>query len=71
MPWNAYGVVMDIDAVIAALGGRYDADEAAIIERMLREYGGVIPDNQLLEEIGFALAVHRRGGASARRPPRA
>ena len=59
---------MDIEAVIEALGGRYDADEAAIIERMLREYGGTIPDAQLIEEIGLALAIHRRAGADLARP---
>lgn len=53
---------MDAEAVIAALGGRYDDGEAAIIERMLREYHGTIPDAQLVEEIGMALAIHRRGG---------
>lgn len=46
--------------MIAALGDSFDADEAAIIERMLREYGGTIPDAQLIEEIGLALAVHRQ-----------
>lgn len=51
---------MDIEAVIAALGTRFDAAEAAVIERMLREYGGTIPDAQLIEEIGLALAIHRR-----------
>ena len=45
--------------VIGALGTRYDADEAAIAERLLREYGGTIPDKQLIEEIGLALASHR------------
>ena len=29
---------MNIDAVIAALGGRFAADEAEVIERVLREY---------------------------------
>jgi hypothetical protein len=33
---------MDIDAIIAALGGRYNADEAEVIERILREYGGAV-----------------------------
>jgi hypothetical protein len=28
---------------------------------MLREYGGTIPDAQLVEEIGLALAIWRRG----------
>ena len=51
---------MDIEAVIAALGTRFDAAEAGIIERMLRESGGTIPDAQLVEEIGLALAIHRR-----------
>jgi len=51
---------MDIEAVIAALGGRYDADEAAVIKRVLREYGGTVPDQQLIEEIGLALAIRSR-----------
>lgn len=51
---------MDIEAVIAALGTRFDADESAVIEQMLGEYGGTVPDKQLIEEIGLALAVHRR-----------
>ena len=54
---------MNIDAVIAALGTRFDdPDEAALIERMLRELGGTMPDRQLIEEIGLALALRRRGG---------
>ncbi len=52
---------MNIDAVIAALGGRYDADEAEVIERVLREHGGTIPDDQLIEEAGLTLAIWRRG----------
>jgi hypothetical protein len=51
---------VDIDGVIAALGTRFDADEAEIVERMLREHGGSVPDPQLVEEIGLAIAVHRR-----------
>ena len=46
--------------MIAALGTRFDADEAEIVERMLREHGGSVPDPQLVEEIGLAIAVHRR-----------
>jgi len=53
---------MDVAAVIAALDTRFDADEAAIAERMLREYVGTVPDAQLIEEIGLAIAMHRRGG---------
>jgi hypothetical protein len=52
----------DIDAVIAALGDHYSAERAAIVERMLREYAGTIPDEQLIEEIGLALAIHSRHG---------
>ena len=52
---------MDVDAVIAALGERFDLDEAASAERMLREYAGTMPDQQLIEEIGLAIAIHRRG----------
>lgn len=48
------------EPVIDALGTRFDADEAAIAERMIREYGGTIPDKQLIEEIGLAIANHRR-----------
>ncbi len=46
--------------MIAALGTHYDADEVVIIERMLRELNGTIPDAQMVEEIALALAVHRR-----------
>ena len=56
-----YSARVDIAAVIAALGDRVTAEEAAIAERMLREHGGTVPDRQLIEEIGLALAIHRRG----------
>ena len=56
---------MDIEPVIAALGDHYSAERTAIVEQMLREYAGTISDRQLIEEIGLALAVHRR---SRRRP---
>ena len=52
---------MNIEAIIAALGGRFDADEAEVIERVLREYGGTVPDEQLISEAALALAIHRRG----------
>jgi hypothetical protein len=51
---------VDIEAVIAALPGSFSADEVVIIERMLRELNGTIPDAQMVEEIALALAVHRR-----------
>ena len=51
---------IDIAAVIAALDARFDPDEAAIAERMLREYAGTMSDRQLIEEIGLAIAIHRR-----------
>jgi len=51
---------MDIEAVVAALGSRFDPYEAAIIERMLREHADTIPDKQLIEEAALALAIHRR-----------
>lgn len=57
----SYAAGMDIEAVIAALGDHYDAEDAAIAERMLREYAGTVPDKQLIEEIGLAIAIHRRG----------
>lgn len=46
--------------MIAGLGDRFDADETAIIERMFRNYGGTVPEAQLAEETGLALAIHRR-----------
>ena len=46
--------------MIAELGTRFDADEVAIAERMLREYGGTVADGQLVEEIGLAIAIYRR-----------
>jgi hypothetical protein len=58
---------VDIDAVIAMLDSWYDADEARVIERVLREHGGPVPDcygpeyEQLISEVGLALAVHRQG----------
>jgi hypothetical protein len=51
---------MDVESLIAELGTRFDADEAAIAERMLREYGGIVADGQLVEEIGLAIAIYRR-----------
>jgi hypothetical protein len=52
---------MDIEQVIAALDGHYTASEAALIERMLRELNGTIPDKQLISEAALALAIFRRG----------
>ena len=46
--------------MIAALGERFDPAEAEIVERLLRKYSGTIPDPQLVDEIGLALAIHRR-----------
>ena len=39
---------MDVEALIAALGDRFDPAEAAIAERMLRAYAGTMPDAQLI-----------------------
>jgi len=41
---------MDIESVIAALGDHYTPERAAIVERMLREYGGTVPDQPLISE---------------------
>lgn len=54
----SYPQAVDIDPVIDALAGTFSADEVIIIERMLRELNGTIPDKQLIEEIGLALAIH-------------
>ena len=52
---------MDIEPLIAALPGHYTPGEAAIVERMLLEYAGTIPDKQLISEAALALAIHRWG----------
>ena len=56
-----YLTAADIEALIAALGTRFNPDEAAIAERTLRELDGTVPNRQLIEEIGLAIAIHRRG----------
>jgi len=64
---------MDIEAVVAALSDRLTPDEAALVEDMLRRLAGTIPDAQLVEEIGLALAIHRRrpaAGGETNRPGR-
>ena len=48
---------VDIEAIIEALGGRFDAGETEVIERVLREYGGTVPDQQLISEAALALAL--------------
>jgi hypothetical protein len=62
MGWRLETEPMDIEALLAELDGRYTTAEAAIIGEMLREYGGTIPNKQLIEEIGLAIAIHRRPG---------
>ena len=59
--------MVDVEQVIAALGERFDPAEAEIVERLLRKYGGTIPDPQLVDQIGLALAIHRR--EIRKRPP--
>lgn len=44
---------MNIDAVIARLGEVFTTDEAAIAERMLRDYGGTIPTNNCSRRSGW------------------
>ena len=51
---------MDIEAVIAALGGHYTTGEAAIVEEYLRNHHGTVPDKQLTSGAALALAIYRR-----------
>jgi len=51
---------VDIEALIDALGSRFDPDVTTVIERVMREYGGTVPDQQLISEAALALAIHRR-----------
>jgi len=52
-------LLVDIDAVVEALPGRFRPAEAALVERILRDLGRTVPYRQLVEEIGLAIAVHR------------
>ena len=52
--------IVDIEVAVAALGTHYDPDEAEVVERVPKEYGGTIPDEQLISETALALAIHRR-----------
>lgn len=56
------GIESVLELLIESLGTVFDADEAALIERLLREYAGTVPDAQLVSEVGLALAIHRRTG---------
>ena len=56
----AVGTEAFADAVIARLGEILNEDEQAIAERLIRDYAATIPSKQLIEEIGLAIAVHRR-----------
>ena len=62
-PWRHaphYASRVDIDALIAALGGRYDAEEVEVIRRFHQSYyGRTVPDEQLIEETRLALARWR------------
>ena len=60
----SYAALMDIELIIAQLGSRFDADETGIAERLLREFTGAVPDDQLIEQIGLAIAIHRRQRAT-------
>lgn len=40
----------------------YTPAEEALIERMIRELHGTMPERQMVEEISIALAIHRRQG---------
>jgi hypothetical protein len=57
---SAYPHRVNIEAMIAGLGRRLDAGEAAVVERVLRERGGTIPDAQLIDEAGLALSAWRQ-----------
>lgn len=52
---------MNVAALIAALGSRFDAGEIEVVERVLRDYGGTVPDAHLISEAALALAIFRRG----------
>jgi len=50
--------VVDAESVVAALGTHYGPAEAHNA-RVLKEYGGTVPDEQLISEAALALAIQR------------
>jgi len=58
----ALPVFVNIEAVIAALGGRFDTNEAGVVARVLREYDGTVPDALLISEAALARSIHGVGG---------
>jgi hypothetical protein len=57
---SAYPYWVDIEAMIARLGRWPDPGMAAVVERVLRERGGTIPDAQLIEEAKLAQSAWRQ-----------
>ena len=53
-------VHVDIEGIIAALDTHFTPDEANLVEKMLRDLAGKIPEQQMIEEIGLSIAIHRR-----------
>ena len=51
---------MDTELVVARLETRFTPEEAAIAELLLHDLSGCIQHAQLIEEIGLAIAIHRR-----------
>ena len=51
---------MEIPYLLDLLDQGFDVEEAAITESMLSEFKGSVPVHQLIEEIGLAIAIHRR-----------
>ena len=56
---GTYAFRTDIEVVVAAPGTHYGPAEARNA-RVLKEYGGTVPDEQLISEAALALAIHRR-----------
>ncbi|MFM8857481.1 MAG: hypothetical protein ACKOI2_09830, partial [Actinomycetota bacterium] len=48
-PWRT------VKEMAAALNGRCEADQAALIQQMLRDHPSTVPDNQLIEAIHAAI----------------
>jgi hypothetical protein len=51
---------VDTELVVARLETRFTPEEAAIAELLLHDLSGCIQHAQLIEEIGLAIAIHRR-----------
>lgn len=57
---------LEIAQLVELLAQGFDVEEAAITESMVGDLRGSVPVGQLVEEIGLAIAIHRRRGGKSK-----